>query len=88
MIVLEKNKNFGISFNDEENIIFNTKMSNNADIENENDINNEKNNVKYLEKYIACAENTKLKAIIFEKNNNDFNDDNSEEAFLEITKII
>ena len=88
LIGLEKNKNFGISFNDEENIIFNTKMSNNADIENENDINNEKNNVKYLEKYIACAENTKLKAIIFEKNNNDFNDDNSEEAFLEITKII
>ena len=88
LIGLEKNKNFGISFNDEENIIFNTKMSNNADIENENDINNEKNNVKYLEKYIACAENTKLKAIILEKNNNDFNDDNSEEAFLEITKII
>ena len=88
LIGLEKNKNFGISFNDEENIIFNTKMNNNADIENENDINNEKNNVKYLEKYIACAENTKLKAIIFEKNNNDFNDDNSEEAFLEITKII
>ena len=88
LIGLEKNKNFGISFNDEENIIFNTKMSNNADIDNENDINNEKNNVKYLEKYIACAENTKLKAIIFEKNNNDFNDDNSEEAFLEITKII
>ena len=88
LIGLEKNKNFGISFNDEENIIFNTKMSNNADIENENDINNEKNNVKYLEKYIACAENTKLKSIIFEKNNNDFNDDNSEEAFLEITKII
>ena len=88
LIGLEKNKNFGISFNDEENIIFNTKMNNNADMENENDINNEKNNVKYLEKYIACAENTKLKAIILEKNNNDFNDDNSEEAFLEITKII
>ena len=88
LIGLEKNKNFGISFNDDENLIFNTKMNNNADIENENDINNEKNNVKYLEKYIACAENTKLKAIIFEKNNNDFNDDNSEEAFLEITKII
>ena len=88
LIGLEKNKNFGISFNDEENIIFNSKMNNNADMENENDINNEKNNVKYLEKYIACAENTKLKAIIFEKNNNDFNDDNSEEAFLEITKII
>ena len=61
---------------------------NNADIENENDINNEKSNVKYIEKYIACAENTKIKAIVYEKNNNEFNDDNSEEAFLEITKII
>ena len=88
LIGLEKNKNFGISFNDEENIIFNSKMNNNADIENENDINDEKSNVKYLEKYIACAENTKIKAIIFEKGNNDLNDDNSEEAFLEITKII
>ena len=87
LIGLEKNKNFGISFNDDENLIMDSK-TNNADMENENDINNEKGNVKYLEKYIACAENTKLKAIIFEKNNNDLNDDNSEEAFLEITKII
>ena len=84
---LERNKSFGISFNDDENLIMNSK-NNNADTENENDINNEKGNVKYLEKYIACAENTKIKAIIFEKNNNDLNDDNSEEAFLEITKII
>ena len=64
-------------------------MNENADSENDNDINNEKGNVKYLEKYIACAENTKIKAIIFESNNNnDFNEDNSEEAFLEIIKII
>ncbi len=41
-----------------------------------------------MEKYIACAENTRIKAIVFEKNNNDLNEDNSEEAFLEITKII
>ena len=87
LIGLEKNKDFGITFNDDENIIMNSKM-NNADIENENDINNEKSNVKYIEKYIACAENTKIKAIVYEKNNNEFNDDNSEEAFLEITKII
>jgi hypothetical protein len=89
LIGLEKNKNFGISFNDEENLILNSKMNENADSENDNDINNEKGNVKYLEKYIACAENTKIKAIIFESNNNnDFNEDNSEEAFLEIIKII
>ena len=89
IIGLEKNKNFGISFNDDENLILNPKINENADIENDNDINNEKGNVKYLEKYIACAENTKIKAIIFESNNNnDFNEDNSEEAFLEIIKII
>ena len=88
LIGLEKNKNFGISFNDDENLVLNSKISGNADIENENDINNEKGNIKYLEKYIACAENTKIKAIIFEMNNTEFNDDNSEEAFLEITKII
>jgi hypothetical protein len=35
-----------------------------------------------MEKYIACEENTKIKAIIFDAK------DNSEEAFLEITKII
>ena len=88
LIGLEKNKNFGISFNDDENIIINSKKNDIADSENENDINNEKGNVKYLEKYIACAENTKIKAIIFDTNNNDSNYDNSEEAFLEITKII
>ena len=87
LIGLERNKSFGISFNDDENLIMNSK-NNNADTENENDINNEKGNVKYLEKYIACAENTRIKAIVFEKNNNDLNEDNSEEAFLEITKII
>ena len=89
LIGLEKNKNFGISFNDDENLILNSKMGGYSDTENDNDINNEKGNVKYIEKYIACAENTKIRAIIFENNtNNDFNDDNSEEAFLEITKII
>ena len=88
LIGLEKNKNFGISFNDDENIIINYKKNDIADSENENDINNEKGNVKYLEKYIACEENTKIKAIIFDTNNNDSNYDNSEEAFLEITKII
>ena len=88
LIGLEKNKNFGVSFNDDENIIINYKKNDIADSENENDINNEKGNVKYLEKYIACAENTKIKAIIFDTNNNDSNYDNSEEAFLEITKII
>ena len=89
LIGLEKNKNFGISFNDDENIILNSKeMNSNNEYENENDINNEKGNMKYLEKYIACAENTNIKAIIFENSNDISNEDSSEEAFLEISKII
>ena len=90
LIGLEKNKNFGISFNDDENLVMSTNNNNTNDLENENDINNEKGNVKYLEQYIACAENTKIKAIIFENinTNTEFKDDNSEEAFLEISKII
>ena len=90
LIGLEKNKNFGISFNDDENLVMSTNNNSTNDLENENDINNEKGNVKYLEQYIACAENTKIKAIIFENinTNTEFKDDNSEEAFLEISKII
>ena len=90
LIGLEKNKNFGISFNDDENLVMSTNNNSTNDLENENDINNEKGNVRYLEQYIACAENTKIKAIIFENinTNTEFKDDNSEEAFLEISKII
>ena len=90
LIGLEKNKNFGISFNDDENLVMSTNNNSTNDLENENDINNEKGNVKYIEQYIACAENTKIKAIIFENinTNTEFKDDNSEEAFLEISKII
>jgi hypothetical protein len=90
LIGLEKNKDFGISFNDDENLVMSTNNNSTNDLENENDINNEKGNVKYLEQYIACAENTKIKAIIFENitTNTEFKDDNSEEAFLEISKII
>ena len=63
-IGLEKNKNFGISFNDDENLVMSTNNNSTNDLENENDINNEKGNVKYLEQYIACAENTKIKACL------------------------
>ena len=78
LIGLETNKNFGLIFNNDENIISN----NNDYLSNENDINRDKGNIKFMEKYIACEENTKIKVIIFDSN------DNSEEAFLEITKII
>ena len=89
LIGLEKNKNFGIIFNDEENIIIDSRNNNGwNEAENENDINNDKGNIKFMEKYIACVENTKIKAIIYDNNNNDSNEENSEEAFLEIIKII
>ena len=78
LIGLEIKKNFGLVFNNEENII----VYNNELIGNENDINNDKGNIKFMEKYIACEENTKIKVILFDIN------DNSEEAFLEITKKI
>ena len=95
LIGLEKNKFFGIIFNDEENIILNSRNNNNNnnygyENENENDM-SDKGNVKYIEKYIACVGNTKLKAVILDNNSSnstDNNDDNSEEAFLEIIKII
>ena len=46
---------------------------------------NEKENVKYIEKYIACIENTELRILLVDKNNNrEF----SEEAFVELKKII
>ena len=81
-----------VNSDDDENIIVDSRdnLNNNfrmSDTGNEIDITSDKNNVKFMEKYIACVENTKIKAIIFE-NNNDSNDDNSEEAFLEIIKII
>ena len=86
IIGLETNKNFGIYFNDDENIIVDYNKNDNNNLqENESDINNDKGNIKFMEKYIACIENTNIKAIIF---NNNQNNDNSEEAFLEITKII
>ena len=70
-------KNLGIVLNEDLNIITNNITTNYC--------NNEKGNIKAVEKYIACCENTKLRIIVM--NNNDSND-NSEEAFLEISKII
>lgn len=83
LIGSDTKKNFGIIFNDDENVILDS--SKDIEKENNNDISNDKGNIKFMEKFIACVENTCIKAIMF--NNND-NIDNSEEAFLEITKII
>ena len=43
-------------------------------------------NVKYIEKYFACIENTDIKIWLIDEENN--NNDTSEEAFLELDKII
>ena len=83
LIGLDTKKNFGIIFNDDENVILDSTKD--IEKENNNDISNDKGNIKFMERFIACVENTCIKAILF--NNND-NTDNSEEAFLEITKII
>ena len=90
LIGLETKKSFGIIFNNEENIIIDSGYNNNSNnlYDNENDINNDKGNIQFMIKYIACIENTNIKAIIFNNNGNDNSNDNSEEAFLEITKII
>ena len=57
----------------------------------ENDNNNyniecSSGNVKYIEKYFACIENTDIKIWLIDEENN--NNDTSEEAFLELEKII
>ena len=80
LIGLDTNKNFGLVLNNDENIIINN--NNYLRNSNDNDINSDKGNIKYMEKYIACEENTNIKVIIYDTN------DNSEEAFLEIIKII
>ena len=70
-------KNLGIILNDDLNIMTDNNIANNYC--------DEKDNIKFIEKYIACCENTKLRIIVLD---NDDSDDNSEEAFLEISKII
>ena len=80
LIGLETKKNFGLIINNDDNTIINNNDYFESD--NDNDINNDKGNIIFMEKYIACVENTKVKVILFDSN------DNSEEAFLEITKII
>lgn len=47
---------------------------------------NEKGNVIFIEKYFACVENTEIKVCLIDTENN--NKDISEEAFLELNKII
>ncbi len=93
LIGLDNKKKFGIIFNDEENIVIDSSLNNTSLYD--NDINNDKGNIQFMIKYIACVENTNIKAILFNNKNNcndneidNNSNDNSEEAFLEIIKII
>ena len=93
LIGLDIKKKFGIIFNDEENIVIDSSLNNTSLYD--NDINNDKGNIQFMIKYIACVENTNIKAILFNNKNNcndneidNNSNDNSEEAFLEIIKII
>ena len=93
LIGLEIKRNFGLIFNNDENIMIDSRIDNHnlkSENINDNDIYNERGNVKFVEKYIACIENIKIKVIIFDDNYKESDDlnDNSEEAFLEIIKII
>ena len=93
LIGLEIKRNFGLIFNNDENIMIDSRIDNHnlkSENINDNDIYNERGNVKFVEKYIACIENIKIKVIIFDDNYKESDDlnDNSKEAFLEIIKII
>ena len=70
----------GNQYNEKEKILFNCNNKNNH----KNFING-KENLIYIEKYIVCIENTEIKIDIGDES---INRDNSEEAFLELKKII
>ena len=92
LIGLESNKNIKICINDNNKKIYVTETEyyyeDNYTKENEKERNycNDEGNVKYIEKYFACVENSeiKIKLIDYENNNND----TTEEAFLQLIKII
>jgi hypothetical protein len=91
LIGLESDKNIKVCFNDLINKGFETEidMENNSVKENNYldwNSGNEKGNVKFIEKYFACLENTEIKVLLIDNEND--NNDTSEEAFLELEKII
>ena len=91
LIGLEYDKIIKVCFNDDNNnevdykkinIIGNNYRYNIEDWNSGND----KGNIKFIEKYFACVENTELKIWLVDIEND--NNDISEEAFLELKKII
>ena len=96
LIGLENDKYIKIYFNDYNKNEETINDYENNDIRNINNNNyyntiewnsgNEKGNVIFIEKYFACVENTEIKVCLIDTENN--NKDISEEAFLELNKII
>ena len=96
LIGLENDKYIKIYFNDYNKNEETINDYENNDIRNLNNNNyyntiewnsgNEKGNVIFIEKYFACVENTEIKVCLIDAENN--NKDISEEAFLELNKII
>ena len=92
LIGLEYDKSIKVCFNDinnnyeidygKNNILGNKYKYNIDDWNNGND----KGNIKFIEKYFACVENTEIKICLVDNENG--NNDISEEAFLELKKII
>ena len=93
LIGLESDKYIKIYFNDYNQNEETINDFENNDIRNPNNYNtidwnsgNDKGNVVFIEKYFACVENTEIKVCLIDNENN--NKDTSEEAFLELNKII
>ena len=92
LIGLEYDKSIKVCFNDinnnyeidyGKNDIIKNKYKYNIDDWNDG---NDKGNIKFIEKYFACIENTEIKIWLVDNENG--NNDISEEAFLELKKII
>ena len=93
LIGLESDKYIKIYFNEYNENEETINDFENNDIRNPNNYNtidwnsgNDKGNVVFIEKYFACVENTEIKVCLIDNENN--NKDTSEEAFLELNKII
>ena len=90
LIGLESDKNIKVCFNDLNKIEETENDFDNNDKKNNNymewNSGNEKGNIKFIEKYFACVENTEIKVLLIDNEND--NNDISEEAFLELNKII
>ena len=87
LIGLEWDKNIKVIFNNDLKYKNEIEIKDNDyNLNTEWNIGNDKGNIKFIEKYFACVENTEIKIWLIDNEN--YNNDISEEAFLELEKII